>query len=135
MINERAISQALLTQLKTVVGLPHLVVDGGTAYTPSPNTAYCKEYDLSGDTFSAAIPANGYQQKDGIYQVDVCTPKNGGKWSAQELCALIQTAFPRGLILANDGQSLKIKEVSRSSTRYDNTHQIISLSIGYTAIS
>lgn len=135
MINERAVSQALLTQLKTVVGLPHLVVDGGTAYTPSPTVPYCKEFDLSGDTFSAAIPANGFQQKDGIYQVDVFTPKNGGKWSALETCALIQTAFARGLVLSNSGQSVKIKESTRSSVRYDNTHQIVSLSIGYTALS
>lgn len=131
MIAERDISQALLTQLKTVIGLPYLVVDGGTAYTPSPTVAYCKEYDLSGETFSDQVSSNGYQRKDGIYQVDVCTPKNGGKWSALEACALIQTAFPRGLRLGR----IAIKEVSRSSVRYDNTHQIISLSISYTALS
>lgn len=131
MITERDASQALLTQLKTVTGLPHLVVDGGTGYTPSPTVAYCKEYDLSGDTFSDQVSSNGYQRKDGVYQVDIFTPKNGGKWSALETCALIQTAFPRGLRLGK----VAIKEVSRSPVRYDNTHQIISLSIGYTVLS
>jgi len=135
MINERAVSQALLTQLKTVIGLPHLVVDGGTAYTPSPTVSYCKEYDLSGDTFGQTVANDGVQRKDGIYQVDVFTPKNGGKWAGLETCALIQTAFSRGLVLTNDGQKVKIKDASRSPVRYDNTHQIISISVGYTALS
>lgn len=135
MINERAISQALLTQLKTVVGLPNLVVDGGKEYTPNPTVPYCKEYDLSGDTFGQTVTNGGMQRKDGIYQVDVCTPKNGGKWAALETCALIQTVFARGVVLTNDGQSIKIKDASRSPVRYDSTHQIISMSIGYTALS
>jgi hypothetical protein len=135
MINERAVSQALLTQLKTVIGLPHLVVDGGTAYTPSPTVAYCKEYDLSGDTFGQTVTNDGVQRKDGIYQVDVFTPKNSGKWAGLETCALIQTAFARGVVLTNDSQKVKIKDASRSPVRYDNTHQIISISVGYTALS
>jgi hypothetical protein len=135
MINERAVSQALLTQLKTVIGLPFLVVDGGTAYTPIPTVAYCKEYDLSGDTFGQTVISGGLQRKDGIYQVDVFTPKNAGKWAGLETCALIQTAFPRGLVLTNDSQKVKIKDASRSPVRYDNTHQIVTLSIGYTALS
>lgn len=135
MINERAVSQALLTQLKTVVGLPFLVVDGGTSYTPNPTVAYCKEYDLSGDTFGQTVSNDGVQRKDGIYQVDVFTPKNGGKWAGLEVCAIIQTAFARGVVLTSDGQKVKIKDASRSPVRYDNTHQILSLSIGYTALS
>lgn len=135
MINERAVSQALLMQLKTVVGLPQLVVDGGTAYTPNPTVPYCKEYDLSGDTFGQTVTDGGVQRKDGIYQVDVFTPKNGGKWAGLEACALIQAAFPRGLVITNDSQKIKIKDASRSPVRYDNTHQIITLSIGYTALS
>lgn len=135
MINERAVSQALLTQLKTVVGLPHLVVDGGVAYTPSPTISYCKEFDLSGDTFSESVNVNGVQRKDGIYQVDVLTPKNSGKWQALEICALIQTAFARGVELVIDTQRVQIREATRSSVRYDNTHQIITLSIRYTALS
>ena len=114
MINERAVSQALLKQLKTVVGLPHLVVDGGAAYTPSPAVAYCKEFDLSGDTFSESVNANGAERKDAIYQVDVFTPKNAGKWQSLEICALVQTVFPRGLELIEDGQRVQIRETTRS---------------------
>ena len=135
MINERGVSQALLTQLKTVIGLPHLVVDGGGSYTPNPTVAYCKEFDLSGDTFSESVNANGAERKDAIYQVDVFTPKNAGKWQALEICALVQTVFPRGLELIEDGQRVQIREATRSSIRYDNTHQIITLSIRYTALS
>jgi hypothetical protein len=135
MINERAVSQALLNQLKTVIGLPNLVVDGGAAYTPSPAVSYCKEFDLSGDTFSESVNANGVQRKDGIYQVNIFTPKNAGKWQALEISALIQTVFARGIELVNDSQRVQIRETTRSSVRYDNTHQIITLSIRYTALS
>lgn len=133
MINEKAVSKALLDQLKTVIGLPTVVTDNGTAYTPNPDTPYIREFDLSGDTFAPPVNSNGYQRKDGIYQVDVLTPRNKGKWAGLDYCALIQVAFVRGLKLASD--KVTIKEISRSAPRTDSTHYIISLSIGYTALS
>lgn len=133
MINEKAVSKALLDQLKTVIGLPAIVTDNGANYTPNPDTPYIREFDLSGDTFAPPINSNGYQRKDGVYQVDVLTPKNKGKWSGLDYCALIQVAFARGIRLAGD--KLIIKEASRSSPRTDSTHYIITLSIGYTALS
>lgn len=133
MINEKAVSKALLDQLKTVIGLPNIVTDNGTSYTPNPDAPYIREFDLSGDTFSPSVNSNGYQRKDGVYQVDVCVPKNKGKWAAFDYCALIQVAFARGLRLASD--KVIIKETSRSAPRTDSTHYIISLSIGYTALS
>lgn len=133
MINEKAVSKALLDQLKTVIGLPSIVTDNGSNFTPNPDQPYVREFDLSGDTFSPAIPSAGYQRKDGIYQVDICVPKNKGKWSALDYCALVQAAFARGLRLASD--KLIIKETSRSAPRTDSTHYIITLSIGYTALS
>ena len=133
MINEKAVSKALLDQLKTVIGLPTVVTDNGTAYTPNPDTPYIREFDLPSDTFSPPLGANGYQRREGIYQVDVLVPKNKGKWAALDYCALIQVAFVRGLKLASD--KVTIKEISRSAPRTDSTHYIISLSIGYTALS
>jgi hypothetical protein len=133
MINEKAVSKALLDQLKTVVGLPAIVTDNGSNYTPNPDQPYVREFDLSGDTFAPPVNSNGYQRKDGVYQVDICVPKNKGKWSALDYCALIQVAFVRGLRL--DGDRLIIKETSRSAPRTDSSHYIITLSIGYTALS
>jgi hypothetical protein len=134
MINEFKIAQLLRARLQTVGGVPAIITENVTA-TMQPSVSYLREFCLFGETFDLALEANGMQRQDGVYQIDVCTPKGKGKFEGLAHVETLKAAFQRQPAAMTDG-SLKInlEGSSTSPARIDGEHFVYSLSIRFTVI-
>ena len=134
MINHYKTSKALLDRLKTLVGLPPLAQDNAS-FTPTVNQAYMREADLSGMTQAPAIAADGFQRQDGLYRVGVFVPKNNGKFNALAHIDTIIAGFPRGLVLTEGGQKVRIEQSDREAGFVDGEFYQTGLMIRYTVVN
>ena len=104
------IAAALATRLNTL-GLPtHW--ENGPSFTPPAGVAYLKESFMPGEAFPF-----GVFQADilgGIYQVTVMIPKGATKGGSVAAVDAVLSAFPRGLRLVHDGQSVTVLTSWRS---------------------
>lgn len=134
MINHFKTSKALLDRLKSLSGLPPLAQEN-SAYTPTVGQAYMREVDMSGATQAPTLGADGFQRQGGLYRVGVFVPKNNGKFNAIGHIDAIIAGFPRGLVLTNGGQKVRIEQSEREQGFVDGEFYQCGVMIRYTVIA
>lgn len=124
-MTDTTVEEFLITQFETI-GTPLLtskITNGKTTYT---NVAYeNKSFTRPSDNYWFElffIPSRPYQQElgqsgrnrwQGVFQINICVPKNVGKTSINARFNSIVNAFPRGYI--TDG--IRITSAGRTSAR------------------
>lgn len=135
MINEFKIAQLLRARLASVTGVPQVITENVTA-TMLANQSYLREACLFGETFNPTLDVNGMQRQDGVYQIDVCTPKGKGKFEGLSHIETLKAAFKREVAAMVDGDlKINLEGFTTSPARIDGDHFIYSLSIRYTVVS
>lgn len=134
MINHFKTSKALLDRLKTLSGLPPLAQEN-SAYTPTVGQAYMREVDMSGATQAPTLGADGFQRQDGLYRVGIFVPKNNGKFNAMAHIDTIIAGFPRGLVLTEGGQKVRIEQSDREQGFIDGEFYQTGVVILYTVVN
>lgn len=134
MINEFKIAQLLRLRLMAVTGVPQVITEN-VAATMLANQSYLREACLFGETFSPTLEADGMQRQDGIYQIDVCTPKGKGKFEGLSHIETLKAAFKREVAAMVDGDlKINLEGFTTSPARTEQDHFIYSLSIRYTVV-
>lgn len=134
MINEFKIAQLLRLRLMAVTGVPQVITENVTA-TMLANQSYLREACLFGETFNPTLDVNGMQRQDGIYQIDVCTPKGKGKFEGLSHIETLKAAFKREVAAMVDGDlKINLEGFTTSPARVEQDHFIYSLSIRYTVV-
>lgn len=133
-MNEKIIAEQLRIRLGSIANLPTIITENVSA-TMQPTLSYLREFVLFGDTFELGLAADGPQRQDGIYQVDVCVPKNQGRPAALDIVEKVKAGFQRQAPAITVG-SLKInlEGTQLSSGRTDGEHFVYSLSIRWTVV-
>ena len=134
MINEFKIAQLLRLRLMAVTGVPQVITENVTA-TMLADQPYLREACLFGETFNPTLEADGMQRQDGIYQIDVCTPKGKGKFEGLAHIETLKAAFKREAGAMVDGSlRINLEGSTTSPARTEQDHFIYSLSIRYTVV-
>lgn len=125
------IAAALATRLNTLNLPTHW--ENGPPYTPPATTAYLKESFLPGE----AMPF-GIWQADilgGIYQVTVMAKKGSTKGGSIAEVDAVLGAFPRGVRLAHDGQSVTVLTSWRSGGFESGDRWAVPISIRFRGVA
>jgi hypothetical protein len=102
----------------------------GAAFTPVTTETYLKETFLSNDTDPLGLAADSSDRQDSIYQLDIYTPKDNGKFSGLAISNEIKTEFPRAsFIYESAEQKVQVSNVSAAMLPANKTHNMVSLSI------
>lgn len=133
-MNEFKIAQLLRARLAAVAGVPAIISENVTA-TMQPALSYLREACLFGETFNPSLAADGMQRQDGIYQIDVCTPKGKGKFEGLSVAELLKAAFRRQPAAMVDGDlRINLEGSTTSPARTEQDHFIYSLSVRWTVV-
>jgi hypothetical protein len=100
-----------------------------------PTTPYLREACLFGETFNPTLEAEGMARQDGIYQIDVCTPKGKGKFEGLAHIETLKAAFKREARAMTDGDlRINLEGSTTSPGRVDGEHFVYSLSVRWTVV-
>jgi hypothetical protein len=134
MINEFKIAQLLRARLAAVTGVPQVITENVTA-TMLANQSYLREACLFGETFNPTLEAGGMQRQDGVYQIDVCTPKGKGKFEGLAHIETLKAAFKREAGAMVDGDlRINLEGSTTSPARTEQDHFIYSLSVRWMVV-
>ena len=133
-MNEKRIAELLRARLGTVTGVPAIITEN-LAATMIKDNSYLREACLFGETFNPTLEAEGMQRQDGVYQIDVCTPKGKGKFEGLAHIETLKAAFKREAGAMVDGDlRINLEGSSTSPARTEQDHFIYSLSIRWTVV-
>lgn len=128
-VNQFSVAKALLDQLNTIESgtLPVVPQDGA----PTDGSQYITEFVLPSDESPADLQTGSRQ--NGVYQVDVRTPKSNGKWQNLAVVGTVKGAFVQSQIYSHNGQDVKIRWISTSPMRAVGQYWVTSVSVNYVA--
>jgi len=131
MIDDFITAKALLDKAQAFADLKgfRLCIQGA-AFTPVTTETYLKETFLSNDTDPLGLAADSSDRQDSIYQLDIYTPKDNGKFSGLAISNEIKAEFPRAsFIYESAEQKVQVSNVSAAMLQANKTHNMVSLSI------
>lgn len=79
-----------------------------TVFEPKEGDGYLRPYLLPAEPSQATVGANGLDRVGGIYQVDVCEPKDGGNGALLRKVDEVLAQFARGSTVSSNGVVLTI---------------------------
>lgn len=132
MINEFEVSKGLLDHLRAIPGLPEIATEGAE-YDPKEGKSYLREFDLSGSNESPTLSSD-LEHKTGLYQIDVVTPANGGKWSALTIADTIKQGFSKSSFINYGGTRIFVVKKDRSGARREGAWYVVSVTITYSVV-
>ena len=133
-MNEFKIAQLLRARLAAVTGVPAIISENVQA-TMQPAASYLREACLFSETFNPTLEVGGMERQDGIYQIDICTPKGKGKFEGLAVVELVKAAFQRQPAAMTDGAlKINLEGSSTSPARTEEEHFVYSLSIRWTVV-
>ena len=124
---------AALIQSYQNVGLNLATAYEGRDFTPPSGTSWASVFNLPASSNVDTLGAGGADLHVGILQIDVNSPANVGTATLLNAAATLRTAFYAGRNLTYSGQSVRIKQASRSAIRRVDGWLRISVSITYWA--
>lgn len=114
-MTESEASALLSARLGTLAGLPPVAWMNSPTFTPPVGDTWLAEFDMSAGTADPTVNLAGYQDKDGIYQVNVMTVVGGYRFTgiqlAEQIKALYRGYRESGLTI----MSVEIDKQSRST--------------------
>jgi hypothetical protein len=111
-MSTESIYQALITQLKTVTGLPPLQTENTTMQAKG---SFSRATVIRSRPDTLTVGVTGRDLHTAILQVDVFVPLNIGSEAANALADAVIAAFPRGLELTADGDVIHIIKAYRAT--------------------
>lgn len=130
-VSQFDISKVLRDRLLTLPSSPELATEGAS-YTPTVGTTFIRETNLGGDTTAEQLNA-GLQEINGVYQIDIFTPTEHGKWAGLALVDELNTLFPHNLKLTRNDLTLRIKRLDRAPAFEDGAWLVTPVSVYYQA--
>lgn len=130
----RDISAALSGRLNTLTGGTPIAWEN-SEYTPTIGTMFLRETLLPANTVQGSLGTIGKDEHGGIYQVDIFAPSGSGKGAAVAKADSVADHFKRGTTLTYNGESVRIRNVSRSNFGYDGGWLILSINIEYFTVT
>lgn len=79
-----------------------------TKYTPEEGVGYLRSFLLPAEPAAATIGPNGLDRVSGIYQIDVCEPKDLGTGALMRKVDQVIAQFAKGLTVSSNGVTLTI---------------------------
>ena len=102
----------------------------GAQFKPLPTETYLKETFLSNDTDPLGMAIGASERQESIYQLDIYTPKDNGKFQSLLISNDIKAEFPRGSFVTHTPtQTVQISNVSSVILPANNTHNMTSVSV------
>jgi len=131
MIDDFVTAKALLDKAQAFADLKGLrLCIQGAAFTPVTTETYLKETFLSNDTDPLGLAADSSDRQDSIYQLDIYTPKDDGKFAGLAVGNEIKAEFPRvSFVLNNASQKVQISNVSSRIMPANKTHNLTMINI------
>lgn len=80
-----------------------------TKFEPQEGVGYLRAFLLPAEPEQATIGVNGLDRVTGIYQIDVCEPKDGGNGALLRKVDAILAQFARGTSVTSNGVTLTIQ--------------------------
>ena len=120
------VQAALDTKLATVSGTP--VAFPNIPYTPQATTTYLRASFLPAETVQAALGASGKDETNGIYQIDVVTPRGSGR---PQLIDTVADLFKRGTVLTYNSIKVRIRSVSMAPAILDDEWYFVPISVNF----
>lgn len=130
-VSQFDISKALRDQLLLLPSSPPLATEGAS-FDPTVGEAYIKEINLGGDTTAEQLNA-GLEEVNGVYQIDIYTPSEQGKWVGLKWADDLNTLFPHNLKLTRNEVTLRVKRLDRAPLRSDGAWLVTTVSVYYQA--
>lgn len=106
MINYDEARAALDTQLSAYQNTN--VAWENTTFEPEEGVGYLRSFLLPAEPAAATIGVSGLDRVAGIYQVDVCEPKDGGNGALLRKVDEVIAQFARGSSVTSNGVTLTI---------------------------
>jgi hypothetical protein len=97
----KTIHASLDTKLKTITGLPRLQEENIRIKLGSGTSAWCRATLLPAKTVIATVGQQGFNQYNGLYQIDLFYPNNATYVDCFDMADTIIATFIPGLILDN----------------------------------
>lgn len=96
-------------------------------YSPS-GVVYLRPTFLPSNTLQAGMSASGLDETNGVYQVDVFTPKGAGR---SQIADDVADLFKRGTVLTASSVKMRIRSVSIGASRDDGAYYITPIEINW----
>lgn len=136
MIDDFKVAKAFIDKLISIPDLSGMpIVAANESYEPQVGVPYLRESILRSPEVPFGYSKDTTMIQDGIYQVDVCTPKGEGKWRNLNICSKIKEAFPRKVSLPGIGKSLTVLSCDVGPSRNENDFYVTYISIHYKVLS
>ena len=127
-IDDFGVAKALTDQLLALApsGLP-VVTQGKTG--PTGNSRYLRTWVMPASANPQDLQT-GVRQ-NGIFQIDVMTPKKNGTWFNLETVGLIKNIFVPAQTYTHNGQAVKVISVGASRLQDDGAYWVTYLSVTF----
>ena len=131
MIDDFVTAKALLDKAQAFADLHSFrLCIQGAPFKSLPTETYLKETFLSNDTDPLGLAADSSDRQDSIYQLDIYTPKDNGKFQSLLISNDIKAEFPRGsFVFHTPTQTVQISNISSVILPANNTHNMTSVSV------
>lgn len=120
------VQAALDTKLATITGTS--VAFPNVPYKPQAGTTYLRASFLPAETVQASMGANGKDETNGIYQIDVVVPRGTGR---PQLIDTVADLFKRGTVLSYNSISVRVRSVSMSPAILDDEWYFVPISVNF----
>lgn len=120
------VQAALDTKLATVTGTS--VAFPNVPYTPQAGTSYLRASFLPAETTQASLGANGKDETNGIYQIDVVVPRGSGR---PQLIDTVADLFKRGTVSSYNSVNVRVRSVSMSPAILDEEWYFVPISVNF----
>jgi hypothetical protein len=120
------VQAALDTKLATITGTS--VAFPNVPYKPQAGTTYLRASFLPAETVQASMGANGKDETNGIYQIDVVVPRGTGR---PQLIDTVADVFKRGTVLSYNSISVRVRSVSMSPAILDDEWYFVPISVNF----
>jgi|TARA_B100000963_G_scaffold350943_1_gene361857 hypothetical protein len=120
------VQAALDTKLATVTGTN--VAFPNVPYTPQAGTSYLRASFLPAETTQAGLGANGKDETNGIYQIDVVVPRGSGR---PQLIDTVADLFKRGTVSSYNSVNVRVRSVSMSPAILDEEWYFVPISVNF----
>lgn len=97
-------------------------------YEPDGNETFLSPNFLPEDTLQVGLGANGKDETNGIYQIDVVYPAGLGRSSIPDSLA---DHFKRGTVMSYNSVSVRVRSVSIAQAITDGAYHFVPVSVNF----
>lgn len=125
--NFNDIQAALDTRLSSLSG-GYDVAWPNTNYEPAGNGTFLSPNFIPEETLQVGLGANGKDETNGIYQIDVVYPAGQGRSTIPDSIA---DHFKRGTVMTYNGVSVRVRSVSIEQAITEGAYHFVPVSVNF----